>query len=199
MRRRRLLLLPLLLGAAAIPTAVSASPSGPSGVIASLDLVKPCDGVVNITLAPLQPGQTASTVLSVLCVKLELGLSLRESALSARRGARRAAYAASQPRREFVWNGASLIGQDFDRPNGQTLLVQWFGAGGGCAGGNSYAVGNVGASLNDRFESSRAFSGCSRDPHYRDQYYTGAVMPCGTNCGTLGSMNNQTTSERWTP
>jgi len=60
-----------------------------------------------------------------------------------------------------------------------------------------YATPNVGTSLNDRIESSRSFSGCTRNYHYQNTSYTGALQPCGTTCSTLGSLNNQTTSERW--
>jgi hypothetical protein len=183
MTRRRLLILPLLLVATAMPAAGSAAAGDQMGLLPTLAGILPCKGVLNITLSPLQPGQTVSAILSILCLKLPLD------------GPSKSSFSRT-PRREQA--ASSVIGQDFDRPNGGTLLVQWSGASGGCSGGRSYAVGNVGLPLNDRFESSRSFSACTRNPHYQNLSYTGAVLPCGSNCN-LGWLSNQTSSERWLP
>ena len=225
MRKRWLVLfLPLLCG---LPVAWAADPSaGPSAGPGSAqqrgapDVLPPCeDGVLYVRLRPLQAGQQYSDIEAASCEHPAPGqpsdpgrtawagapdpsgvgpAANAQTAFSRTRAPAKSRLVRGTARRVYreAATGA-LIGQDFDLTSYRTLLVQWTGSAYGCTSGQAYAVPNVGTSLNDRIESSKSFSGCTRNYHYQNSSYTGSLYPCGTTCSTLGSLNNQTTSERW--
>jgi hypothetical protein len=186
-----------------MPLGIATATSGPGGGTQG-DLPACYDGVLYVTLTPYDAAKGGSDVASTYCdhryAKGSGGgdgssgsqgpHSLDRAPAKDRRGAGRAV------RREA--STGALIGQDFDLTGYRTLLVQWTGTAYGCTTGSTYAIPNVGTSLNDRIESSKSFSGCTHDYHYQNSSYTGTVQPCGTLCSTLGTMNNQTTSIRWT-
>jgi hypothetical protein len=91
---------------------------------------------------------------------------------------------------------AAVIGQNFATTGYRGALVQWTGGSAGFTTERSYAMPHPVSPLKGRFESSRSFSGCTRSPQFPNQYSTSAVQPCSS-CSTLGSLNKQTTSERW--
>jgi hypothetical protein len=165
-------------------------------------VLPPCDGVLHVQLEPLRPGQDASDIDVAACEHPPPGSAAAANKTQAsfqrspvpgkdRRGTRDSRI----PRWEYA-TGA-LIGQDFDLTSYRTLLVQWTGSAYGCTTGQSYAIPNIGSTLNDRIDSSKSFSGCTRDSHYQNTSYTGSLYPCTTACSTLGSLNNQTSSIRW--
>ncbi len=204
MRKRWLaLLLPL---AGGIPVVLTASAAGaPAPGVAQSGppaVLPPCDGVLKVQLKPLGPGQDASDVDFAVCEYPAPGTAAdaRKTQTSFERspipGKGPRATRGSRNVRQENATGA-LIGQDFDLTSYRTLLVQWTGSAYGCTTGQTYAIPNVGSALNDRIDSSKSFSGCTRYSHYQNASYTGSLFPCATACSTLGSLNNQTTSVRW--
>jgi len=214
------LVVPLL---ASVPLALATGPPpdrpAPEGAGPS-DLLPPCEGVLHIKIKPLERGKKYSDVEAVSCEPRGAGQPDPGPPSwggppvdSAARGQDQAEVRTSFSRGRAAAKGrpgngrgrgayrekatGALIGQDFDLTGYRTMLVQWTGSSAGCTTGQSYAVPNVGSSLNDRIESSRSFSGCTRNYHYQNGSYTGALQPCGTACSTLGTLNNQTTSLRW--
>ena len=69
-----------------------------------------------------------------------------------------------------------------------------------CTSGSSYGVADVGASLNDRFESAYTnytnSAGCHKVTVYENIYYNGALLQCDgrSSCNTFGILNNQVSS-----
>jgi hypothetical protein len=48
---------------------------------------------------------------------------------------------------------------------------------------------------NDRVSSSHSYGGCSLNDHFHDANFGGSGIIC--TCSTMGTMNNQTSSETW--
>lgn len=99
-----------------------------------------------------------------------------------------------------VVKGKVVIGIDYDGPNftGSTLV------GGtrhtpGCLDGSSFIASSMPAGWNNRVSSARSYSGCNHYYHYEHINFGGAVLDCGDSCSSMGVMENQTSSERWTP
>jgi len=195
-------LVPLLALLIATPLGIATATSGP-GDGTQGDLPACYDGVLYVTLTPYDASKDRSDVASTYCDHRYAKGSGSDGGSSGTQGPHSVDRVPSKDRhgtgrgvRAEASSGA-LIGQDFDLTGYRTLLVQWTGTAYGCTTGSTYAIPNVGTSLNDRIESSKAFSGCNRYYHYQDSYYKGSVQPCGTLCSTLGTMNNRTTSLRW--
>lgn len=66
----------------------------------------------------------------------------------------------------------------------------------GCNGGFSYSAASMPSGWNDRVSSSHSYNGCANNWHYHDSTFLGASLSC--TCSTMGTMTNQTSSERWT-
>lgn len=64
----------------------------------------------------------------------------------------------------------------------------------GCNGG-SYQAASMPSGWNDRVSSSHSYAGCAQNNHYHDANYLGSLIVC--TCATMGTMNNQTSSETW--
>lgn len=67
----------------------------------------------------------------------------------------------------------------------------------GCTPTSGWQVSYVGSDQNDRYESSKSYSGCNQNRHFEHSNFLGASLLCTPNCGTLGVMNNNTSSLRW--
>lgn len=67
----------------------------------------------------------------------------------------------------------------------------------GCTTGLSYSASFMPGGWNDRVSSAQSFAGCNQNPHYQNIFFGGFSYPCP--CGSMGFMNNQTSSERWSP
>jgi hypothetical protein len=65
----------------------------------------------------------------------------------------------------------------------------------GCNRGNSYSAASMPSGWNDRVSSSKSQNGCSRNDHFQNTNFLGAGITC--TCATMGTMNNQTSSELW--
>lgn len=66
----------------------------------------------------------------------------------------------------------------------------------GCLDGSNYADPDLYA-WDDRIESVRAYQGCTVR-HYEHFNYAGSQYSCSSSCGSLGAMNNRTSSLRFT-
>lgn len=66
----------------------------------------------------------------------------------------------------------------------------------GCAYVNYYYVNSM-PGWNDRLSSTRGYAGCSYNMIYEHNFRGGAVRRCTPNCGSVGCMNNETSSRKW--
>jgi hypothetical protein len=118
-----------------------------------------------VVLAPLQPGQTVSEVLSLTC-----GTDVTSSTRLAA--------------------AATLLGAEYDG-SGFTGGA-WFVYGGGasCNAGASYGFASIGG-WDNRISSARTYNGC-QSRHYDGTSYTGSSWLCW--CSSMGTMSNRTSS-----
>ena len=200
---RKRWLVPFVMMLIAMPLVLATAAYGHDESGSTQDLPACDDGVLYVTLKEYDPSKGRSDVVSTYCDHRyakgpggESGSSGTQGPHSVDKAPAKYRHGAGRGVRREASTGA-LIGQDYDLTNYRTLLVQWTGSAYGCTTGSSYAIPNVGSSLNDRIESSRSYSGCSHNYHYQNSSYTGTIAPCGTSCSTLGTMNNRTTSLRW--
>jgi hypothetical protein len=70
-------------------------------------------------------------------------------------------------------------------------------ASGQCTSTTSWTLSYVGSSENDKYNSSKAFSGCNTENHYWNSQFGPPIYPCTPNCSDMGSMDNQTSSLKW--
>jgi hypothetical protein len=89
-----------------------------------------------------------------------------------------------------------VLGIDFSDPNFYGDTVYWT-ASTGCTPSLSWVLSWVGSRNNDVGASAMSFSGCSRYNHYDNVNYGGAVFTCIWSCGSLGALNQRTSSESW--
>lgn len=69
-----------------------------------------------------------------------------------------------------------------------------------CSSGYQYGFELLPGGWNDVISSARTTSlmGCINNYMYEHSYYGGAVLNCFSGCQNMGSMDNKTSSERWT-
>jgi hypothetical protein len=93
--------------------------------------------------------------------------------------------------------GASsvLLGTEYGSTNFAGASTNYF-ATSGCAS-TTWQVSNVGAAVNDTFESGKGFGTCDHNRKFEHQNFGGASVLCTPNCGTYGSLRNEVTSLRW--
>ena len=188
MASRRRLLLSLIsattlatasLGVAAVASAAPAPAAAPSAGAACA-----------AELAPLGPGQATSAVVSYQCFD-----TLAESVAFATKGAVRLPSAASTVEQGAEASTAaaasSLLGIEYTGSSWTGSSLALYGGGGGCGGGASYGFASMPGGWNNVISSARSYSGCT-SRHYDGTSYTGSSYLCG--CGSMGSMNNRTSS-----
>lgn len=88
-----------------------------------------------------------------------------------------------------------LIGTEYENTNFGGISHNYF-ASSGCAS-TTWQVSNVGAAVNDRFESGKGFGTCDHNRKFEHANFGGAVVLCTPNCGTYGALRNEVTSLRW--
>ena len=135
----------------AAPT-TSVKPGGPGGESCS------------VVLAPLQPGQTVSDVLSQSCGD---GATLNSLAAA-----------------------STLLGVEYDGSSFTGAAWYVYGGGASCSAGASYGFASIG-SWSNRISSARTYNGCS-SRHYDGTSYTGSSWLCW--CSSMGTMSNRTSS-----
>lgn len=89
-----------------------------------------------------------------------------------------------------------VIGIDFDYTNYGGSSYIWVVNQSGCSPSMYYQVPSMPSGWNDRVSSAKAYSNCSFY-HYRDTNYNGPYVVCDSNCSTMGSLDNATSSEKW--
>jgi hypothetical protein len=88
-----------------------------------------------------------------------------------------------------------LLGTEYEN-TGYAGISHNFFASSSCAG-TTWQVSNVGAALNDRFESGKGFGTCDHNRKFEDADFGGSVVLCTPNCTTYGTLRNEVTSLRW--
>jgi hypothetical protein len=88
-----------------------------------------------------------------------------------------------------------LLGTEYDSTGFAGGSTNYF-ASSGCAG-TTWQVSNVGAGVNDTFESGKGFGTCDHNRKFEHADFGGAVVLCTPNCSTYGTLRNKVTSLRW--
>ena len=115
-------------------------------------------------------------------------------ALRVARGPAPRAFASHETR--VVPAASTLISTDYDNANMTGTSLTWTVSNtSGCNGGFQYSAASMPAGWNDRVSSSQSAHGCAHNRHFHDTGFGGAGVNC--TCATMGSMNNQTSSETW--
>jgi hypothetical protein len=93
-------------------------------------------------------------------------------------------------------HASTLISTDFDLANMAGASLTWTVSNtAGCNGGAQFSAASMPSGWNDRVSSSRSAHGCAHNRHFHDTNFGGAGINC--TCDTMGTMNNQTSSETW--
>jgi hypothetical protein len=91
---------------------------------------------------------------------------------------------------------STLISTDYDGANMTGTSLTWTVPNtSGCNGGFQYSAASMPSGWNDRVSSSQSAHGCAHNRHFHDTNFSGAGVNC--TCATMGTMNNQTSSETW--
>jgi hypothetical protein len=95
-----------------------------------------------------------------------------------------------------VPHASTLISTDFDNANMAGASLTWTVSNtAGCNGGAQFSAASMPSGWNDRVSSSQSAHGCAHNRHFHDTNFGGAGINC--TCATMGTMNNQTSSETW--
>ncbi len=159
----------------------------------------PADRHCVLEIDPIRPGESASQVRPVGCFA-----TFSEAISAATRGAVRLPpdIGPDEVTPEMLAPAQSniVIGIDYWDSNfrGQSLVWETPHTA-GCSDGSTYGSPGMPPGWNDEVSSARSYAGCNHYYHYEHTNWTGAVLDCGGSCATMGVMNDQTSSERWTP
>jgi hypothetical protein len=100
------------------------------------------------------------------------------------------------PNTGIVPNASTLISTDYNLANMTGDSLTWTVSNtSGCNGGFQYSAASMPSGWNDRVSSSQSAHGCAHNRHFHDTNFNGAGINC--TCSTMGTMNNQTSSETW--
>lgn len=91
-----------------------------------------------------------------------------------------------------------VIGIDWDYTNFGGSSYTWVANDYGCSSSIQYGVTTMPSGWDNRVSSARGYSNCNYYYHYQNTSYGGASIVCHTECSSMGSMDNDTSSERWT-
>lgn len=93
-------------------------------------------------------------------------------------------------------SSTTVIGIDYSNANFQGSSLVWYANNTvGCNTGLSYSASTMPSGWNDVVSSAQTYGGCNNNPHYEHNNWTGASVPC--TCSSMGVMDNQTSSEKW--
>ena len=90
-----------------------------------------------------------------------------------------------------------VIGIDWDDTNFGGSSNTWTVSGSGCSNSVKYSASSMPSGWDNRVSSARGYSGCNYYYHYQDTNYGGSSVVCNTECATMGSLDNATSSEKW--
>jgi hypothetical protein len=100
------------------------------------------------------------------------------------------------PQTGIVPHAGTLISTDYDGGSMSGATLTWTVSNtNGCNGGFQYSAASMPSGWNDRVSSSKSAHGCASNRHFHDTSFGGAGITC--TCSTMGTMNNQTSSETW--
>jgi hypothetical protein len=100
------------------------------------------------------------------------------------------------PRTGLVPHASTLISTDYDIGGFGAPTLTWTVSNtNGCNGGFTYSAASMPSGWNDRVSSSKSAHGCASNRHFHDTNFGGAGITC--TCSSMGTMNNQTSSETW--
>lgn len=91
-----------------------------------------------------------------------------------------------------------VIGIDWDSTNFAGSSYTWVVSGSGCSSSTQYSVSSMPSGWDNRVSSARGYSNCNYFYHYQNTSYGGSSVVCNTECSSMGSLNNATSSEKWT-
>lgn len=151
-----------------------------------------------VWIEPLQPGAQKSVQSEPECYDTFAG------ALEAATGGSVGSDSTIQPNQVSesllaTSQGSVVIGIDYANANFGGSSITWTTEHmAGCSDGSSYSASGMPSGWNDVVSSAKSFTGCNHYYHYEHTNFGGAVLDCGGSCATMGTMDNQTSSERWT-
>lgn len=90
-----------------------------------------------------------------------------------------------------------VIGIDWDNTNFGGSSNTWAVSGSGCSSSIQFSTSSMPSGWDNRISSARGYSGCNYFYHYQDINYGGSSVVCSTECATMGSLDNATSSEKW--
>jgi len=91
-----------------------------------------------------------------------------------------------------------VIGIDWDSANFSGSSYTWVVSGSGCSSSTQYSVSSMPSGWDNRVSSARGYSNCNYFYHYQNTSYGGTSVVCNTDCSSMGSLDNATSSEKWT-
>jgi hypothetical protein len=95
---------------------------------------------------------------------------------------------------EDVPESHTVLSVDYVDSNYGGLSLTWTGHG-DCSASLTYSAGSMPAGWNDIVSSALTYANCNRNTHYEHSNWGGASLVCA--CASMGVMNDQTSSERW--
>jgi hypothetical protein len=95
-----------------------------------------------------------------------------------------------------IATASTRISIDYDSSGFTGTTLTWTVANSAGCNGYNYSAASMPSGWNDRVSSSHSYNGCANNDHYHDTNFLGAGIVC--TCSTMGTMNNQTSSETWT-
>jgi hypothetical protein len=101
-----------------------------------------------------------------------------------------------QTRTGQIATSSTRISIDYDASGFTGTTLSWTVANSAGCNGFNYSAASMPSGWNDRVSSSHSYNGCAHNDHYHDTNFLGAGIVC--TCSTMGTMNNQTSSETWT-
>jgi hypothetical protein len=96
---------------------------------------------------------------------------------------------------DAVATSSTTISIDYDASGFTGTTLTWTVANTAGCNGFSYSAASMPSGWNDRVSSSHSYNGCNLNRHFHDTNFLGAGIIC--TCSTMGTMNNQTSSESW--
>ncbi len=91
-----------------------------------------------------------------------------------------------------------VIGIDYDYSNYGGSTYTWVANDYGCSSTIQYGVPTMPSGWDNRVSSARGYSNCNYYYHYPNANYSGTPATCHTDCATMGTLDNDASSERWT-
>jgi hypothetical protein len=114
---------------------------------------------------------------------------------SAKRYARGPAPRAFRAATDVTIEASTTISIDYDGANFSGSSLTGSVANSAGCNGFSYSAASMPSGWNDRVSSSHSYAACDVNRHFHDVNFLGAGIVC--TCATMGTMTNQTSSERW--